>query len=191
MMRHLLICLSMLCFLGISSCSKDEKPGDSFTGDLGEVSLTVSGDVEGKFKGMADFELDKYSNTFIFDISMHDFSPQTFSVSIQTMDTSEENIEIPGPGTYTIGTFPQSDYHGEFIHIVDEDFVNTSEYTTFFYGGEDGKEEDTSGVLTIHSSDGKTLKGSFEFTAHQLDDELNPQGSVTVKGDFTANKRIY
>jgi len=186
MMRHLLLCLSILCFLGISSCSKDEKPGDSFTGDLGEVSLTVSGDVVGKFKGMADFELDKYSNTYIFDISMHDFNPQTFSLSIQKVHTDEDNIEIPGPGTYTIGTFSDADYQAEFIPIVDEDFVNTTEYITAF-----SDEKDTSGELTIHSSDGKTLKGNFEFTAHELDDEFNPVGSVTVVGEFTANKRIY
>src|SRR5690625_950054 len=135
---------------------------------------------------MADFELDKYSNTYIFDISLHDFNPQTLSRSIQKVHADEDNIEIPGPGTYTIGTFSDADYQAEFIPIVDVDFVNTTEYFTAF-----SDEKDTSGELTIHSCDGKTLKGSFESTAHVVDAEFNQVRSVSLVGEFTANKRIY
>jgi len=180
---HFQSILVLLIFLSAMACSKNDdsaKPG----GGLGEGNLTVSGAVEGKFSGMADFELGEYSSSRIFDISIHDFNPQTFSLSIQSLGITDE-IEIPGPGTYTIGTFPHADFHANFTRIIDEDFVNATEYSTFF------AEEEGSGTLTITSSDGKTMKGSFEFVAHEIDDDEVLIGSVTIKGEFTANKRIH
>lgn len=166
--------------LFLTACSKDEKDGSEGSLDLGEGTLTVTGDVEGVFKGMADFEGKLASQTETWKISMHNYSPQTFSLTLLKMN---DGIENPKPGTYTIGISTKADFSAAFTHIVDEDYVNAIEYSTF--------EDSNSRTLTIESVTEKTIKGKFEFTAHEYDDMLNPRGDVEIKGQFKANKRKY
>lgn len=166
--------------VSLTACSKDDKEGPESSLDLGEVTLTVTGDAEGAFKGMADFEGAKRSQTETWEISMHDYSPQTFSLSLIRMN---EGIDNPKPGTYSIGLSNKADFFAVFTHIVDEDYVNAIEYSTF--------ESDNSGTLTIESVSENTIKGKFELTAYEYDDKLDPIGDIEIKGQFTANQRIY
>lgn len=191
MFRYFVFCFLVIGFIGISSCSKDDDDGVPPDSEMGSATVKVTGEVEDEFTGMVDFELDQYSNTYMFDISIHDFSPQTFSVSFHAMSFSDDDLEIPGPGTYTLGTFPKADYGAEFIHIIDEDFVNTFDYYSFDFLPENEEDEDVTGVLSITSSNEDKMEGSFEFTAHRTDDDLNILGTVEVSGEFSAHRRIY
>lgn len=166
--------------VSLTACSKDEKEGPEGSLGLGVATLTVTGDVEGTFKGMADFEGQLASRTEAWEISMHDYSPQTFSLNLMRMN---DGIENPKPGTYTIGISSSADFFAVFTHIVDEDYVNAIEYSTF--------ESDNSGTLTIESVSENTIKGKFELTAYEYDDKLDPIGDIEIKGQFTANQRIY
>src|SRR5699024_8503812 len=146
--------------------------------ELGEVTLTVTGDGEGAFKGMADFEGAKRSQTENWEISMNDYSPQTFSLSLMRMNAG---IDTPEPGTYTVGLSNKADFFAVFTHIVDEDYANATEYSTF--------ESDNTGTLTIESATEKSIKGTFEFTTYEYDDVFKKVGNVLIKGEFTANQR--
>lgn len=46
------------------------------------------------------------------------------------------------------------------------------------------------GTLTIEISNEKQVKGHFEFTAHSLDDMMNVEYQIIVKGKFDAVNRM-
>lgn len=189
-----LLRLSMVSLLAVTlttGCSKD-KDKESQTYDLGEVNITVTGDLNGTFKGVADFDhLVSKGGNETWSISTHDIKPQTFSMSIMVAgnEWTENTIGRPEPGTYSIGGINTSDYQAGFDHIVDQDYYNkngkNASYSTIWQG----KEE--SGTLLITSSTENTVKGTFDFIAHQYDeDTLEQIATVRIKGDFTANKRV-
>lgn len=53
-----------------TACSKDDN-NSSGGMDLGYMNVSVTGDFTAEKSGMADFDLDTYSSTTIFDISGH------------------------------------------------------------------------------------------------------------------------
>ena len=179
----------------ITACS-DNSAGPDGNG-LGELTLTVSGDVEAQRTGQADFSELQASNLHTWSIEFHDFSPQTFSLSLNHL--SQEEIDRPGTDTYEIGigqgALPWEDprpmsFYGEYVHIVDQDFENATYYNTGFC--ED--EYPSGGTLTISSSSSDQITGSFQFTAHNInfDDSGNciNNGTIIVEGEFTATPRI-
>lgn len=176
--------------VSLTACSKDEKKPSTY--DLGEVNITVTGDLSGTFKGVADFDhLVLKGGNETWSISTHDIKPQTFSMSIMVAgnEWTENTIGRPEPGTYSIGGINTSDYQAGFDHIVDQDYYNkngkNASYSTIWQG----KEE--SGTLVITSSTENMVKGTFDFIAHQYDeDTLEQIATVRIKGDFTANKRM-
>lgn len=94
----------------------------------------------------------------------------------------ENETAIPAPGTYRIGFEPLNSevFVASYIHIVDGEYHNATEYDTM----------DGSGTLTIESSNEETIKGRFEFTAHSRNDDFEIDGTSQVVGDFKANRRI-
>lgn len=183
----------LFVFLALA-CSKsdDNKDGGGGKGtNLGEVNIIVSGDLSGTFKGVADFDHLKASSSEIWSISAHDNKPQTFSMSIMVTgnEWSENTIGRPEPGTYSLGGVGTSDYQAGFDHIVDQDYYNkngkNTSYSTIWM------KEEENGTLVITSSTENVVKGTFDFIAHQYDeDALEKIGTVRIKGNFTANKRI-
>ncbi len=178
-----------------SACS-DNSTGPDGNG-LGEVTLTVSGDVEAQRTGQADFDLFSAANLYTWSLEFHDHSPQTFSLSFNHI--SQEEIDRPGADTYEIGigqgALPWEDprpmsFYGEYVHIVDQDFENATYYNTGFC--ED--EYPSGGTLTISSSSSDQITGSFQFTAHNIDFDNSGNcvnnGTVEVEGEFTATPRI-
>ena len=113
-------------------------------------------------------------------ISMLDFSPQTFTLSLD-MTVMDENAPQPGPGTYQIGSDssnPGSPFFNATLTLIEnEDFANAVEYHTYVTGG---------GTLTITTSNEDELSGSMDFTADEYDDTLNKVGTVDVIGSFSA-----
>lgn len=184
----------LLAFLAFSCNKGDDNKGDGGRKDtnLGEVNITVTGDLNETFKGVADFDhLVLKGGNETWSISTHDSKPQTFSMSIMVAgnEWTENTIGRPEPGTYSIGGVYTSDYQAGFDHIVDQDYYNkngkNASYSTIWQG----KEE--SGTLVITSSTENTVKGTFDFIAHQYDeDTLEQIATVRIKGDFTANKRV-
>ncbi len=179
----------------ITACS-DNSTGPDDNG-LGEVTLTVSGDIEAQRTGQADFSELQASSLYTWSMDFHDFSPQTFSLSFNHI--SQEEIDRPGADTYEIGigqaALPWEDprpmsFYGEYVHIVDQDFTNATYYNTGFC--ED--EYPSGGTLTISSSSSDQITGSFQFTAHNInfDDSGNciNNGTIIVEGEFTATPRI-
>lgn len=174
----------------LTACSKSEKPDSSGSG-LGTMTLEVTGEVNGSFKGMADFNHLKVSQTESWSIAGHDMKPQTFSLDITAIGNqfTSNTIGRPEPGNYSIGGMQTADYQATFTHIVDEDFYNSNgknvTYTTTYLN------EGQNGTLTITSSTEETVKGTFSFTAHPQDTSSPDASSKTVQiqGEFTAHKR--
>lgn len=173
--------LSVLFFSAFFiGCSKDKDEGGG-GGDLGTVTLTAKGDVNGTFKGMADFEgVALSSRADSWDLSMHDYDPQTFSLNIGRM---YDGLEVPERGTYSIGSPLDADYTVIFTDTRSQTAgYSYKEYTIF------GSEPH--GTLTITSSSEKTVKGKLAVTVYYYDDDGMAVDEVELNGEFTANKRI-
>lgn len=178
--------LATVIIASLVACSSDDNNNNGSGGfDLGIINLTVTGEVEGDFSGMADFDHLAVMGTEIWSIDGNDYSPQTFSISFTDMAIGG-TADRPTPGTYSIGSsVGDADYSAIFLYFPD----GFKEYsTTIFSDIIDGGEN--SGTLTITSSNENTVKGHFEFTAYREDDDLNIAGTIQVQGEFTANKRM-
>lgn len=178
---------SFLLFVTFFSgaCSKDDKQEPNL--ELGKVTLSVTGDVEGTFSGVADFDVVSTTQTQVWTMNMYDNTPQNFSLSF--FDVSIEEVQRPEPGVYTIGSSVSADYSAVFEYFPGGDYEQGEGYSTsHILDGFIGS--DTHGKLTITSSNDNTVQGSFEFNAHRLDDVMNVVGTVQIVGEFTANKRI-
>jgi hypothetical protein len=164
------------------SCSDDNDGPEDIS--MGEANFTVSGAVEGEKSGQADFHhlTDLPGGLENWEISIHDFSPQTFSLQFSL--SSSNSITQPGTGTYEIGFEANSSnvFLAIYTHIPNGDFMNSTEYSTLWGGA---------GTLTITTSNEDTVSGSFQFSATEVDDELNVVGTINITGEFTAKKRQF
>lgn len=164
------------------SCSDDNDGPENM--DMGEATFTVTGAVEDEKSGQADFHhlTGLPGGLENWEISIHDFSPQSFSLQFNL--SSSSGIKQPGPGTYEIGFEANSSnvFLAIYTHIPDGNFMNSTEYSTLWGGG---------GTLTITTSNEDTVSGSFQFSAAEVDDELNVVGTVNITGEFTAKKRQF
>lgn len=178
----LLLTITALALINYSCSDDDESSGGS---DIGDATITVSGDVQEQKSGMADFHhlTDLPGGMETWEISIHDFSPQTFSLQFMLTSATSE-ITQPGVGTYEIGFTPNSTsvFTAIYTHIPDGDFMNSTEYSTLWGG---------TGTLNITTSNDNTVSGNFQFSASKVDDELNIVGTIEVSGEFTANKRQF
>lgn len=191
--QNLLIMTGILMI--ISACS-DNSTGPDVNG-LGEVNLTVTGDIEAERSGQADFSELESSNIYSWSLEFHDFGPQTYSLSIGLL--SHEPITQPGSGTYEIGFEPANPFQeqGEpvfsaiYTHIENQDFANTIEYDSGILCAD---EFPRGGEITITSSSSNEVSGTFQFTAVSVDfdDSGNciNNGTIGVTGEFTATPRV-
>lgn len=178
--------LSLFAVILFISCSDDSTTSeDNGNSNLGEATIVVSGDVEGERSGLADFWSSNQAGTHLWDISMNDLNPQTFSFSFTWF--SVQQIERPEAGTYTIdnSTLPTVTY----THVENEDFGNAVDYTNTVCPNETS----TGGELVITSSTDEEIVGSFDVTLSNTDiDEMGNcvnNGTIQVTGDFTATDR--
>ncbi len=180
-------------------CS-DNSSGPDLDNGMGQVSLTVSGDVQGQKTGQADFYGDEPGGQGIhyWELSFNDFSPQTYSMQLSLMDFEE--IPRPSPGTYEIGFDPpnpfqeqgESVFFGIYTHIPNGSFSNAVEFETGLFCTE---ESPRGGTLVITNSSSESVSGSFQFTAanYDFDDSGNCvlSGEVEVSGEFNARARQF
>ena len=173
--------------VSLTACSKKDDNNDLDL-DFGNVTITVSGDINATFEGMADFHHLGHTSMETWEIAMHDRGPQTFSASILMISLDE--LERPGPGTYSIGGGLNADFSGVFTDVVDGAFHLSDEFTT----AENERLGYDLGTLTITSSDDNRVNGHFQFTAllTDMDDSYNTVvlKTIHVKGEFSAHKRI-
>ena len=159
------------------------EPGD----DLGEVELTLSGDLDGVRAGMADFYGQEAAGLHLWEISMHDFSPQTFSLTL--IRSALDSVQRPDVGTYEIDG-NDTGFSAIFTHIPDGDFANVTEYADVLCRDEFG----LGGTLTIETSSDELVTGRFQFTVADVDLDASgcvALGSIDVEGEFTARARLF
>ncbi|WP_141691557.1 DUF6252 family protein [Rhodohalobacter halophilus] len=169
----LTLLLSILIFSFCGGCS-DSTSNDDLD-ELGTVTFEVSGALEGDKEGMADFYSMSAYSLYTWEISTHDFNPQSFSLQFQR--TSQSEIENPEPGTYSIGGGPD-DYLAIFTD-TEAGFADAVEYSTFSEG--------TGGTLEITHSSDDLIRGTFSFTASSEGGE-----TVTItNGQFEAKPRQF
>lgn len=186
------ILLAIFISFALVSCSSDDDKSSGPAGSggtpppatpsLGTVNLTISGDVEGQYSGIADFDHMDLGFMQTWQLGLYDYNPQTFELSIIQMSTSGGGSR-PAPGTYVIGSGVGSPdgYWADFTHIINEDFENAVDYSAMY---------DQAGTLTIVTSNEQVVSGTLEFTAHQYDDEtMEIVGTITVSGSFSAKQR--
>ncbi len=149
----------LITALAFAACGDD---GDDCEGptcpgggdDLGSLSATVSGDVSDSFSGEGFFAMDEDEDTW----------------GIYMGGTDEDDSAVwfwgnggqPGTGTHTLTL--EGETGGWYVN---------GETGDFYYA--------ESGTLTITTSNGNRVAGSFDFTASDLG-----EGEVTVEGTFSA-----
>ena len=196
--KILLLIIASFGLWSIPGCSDSSSGPD--LGDVGQVSLTVSGDVEGQKTGMADFYGDEPGGVGIhyWELSFNDFSPQTYSLQLSLQDFEE--IERPAPGTYEIGfdvpnPFGESGppvFLGIYTHIPNGSFSNAVEYDTGIVCDDDTPQR---GTLVISSSTSSQVSGTFNFTATSYDFDNSGNcvilSEIEVVGEFSARARQF
>lgn len=162
---------------------KKEKKEVRSSENFGKIELSLSGDLQGERIGVADFYHGSARSTEWWEIRAHHgrVGKQKFSFNLK-LTTMNQELSQPKPGTYKIGFVPNSTevFAASFIDIIDSENHVQKEYGTM--PGE--------GTLTIEVSNENQVKGHFEFTAHSLDDMMNVEDQVTVKGKFDAVNRM-
>lgn len=177
--------IAIILTLGVVACSDDEDnngtPAGPSGGEYGTSEFTLSGDVQGDRSGYADFELLNLAGiSHLWAISMLDFSPQTFSLSLN-MSVDSENAPMPGPGTYPVGidvNNPTAPYFSANLTLIEnEDFANGIDYVTTMSNG---------GTVTITTANDQQMIGTFEFSAIAYGDSANVESTIDVEGSFSA-----
>lgn len=169
---------------------------DQTWGDLGTITMTVSGAVTGEFSGMVDFHYMDFDDAGVegasWEISAHDTADgsQSFSLtlSVRSFLDGGDGIARPEPGTYDIGFEPNSTevFSAIFVHIGEGGFLDTTEFVS------DG--ENHKGTLTITESSADTVSGTFVADLY-WEEVCTIDGctgdSVNITGEFTAHDRIF
>lgn len=198
--KILIISITMTITLLLTWGCSDNSSGPDLGGDFGQVSLTVSGDVQGEKTGQADFYGDEPGGQGIhyWELSFNDFSPQTYSLTLSLMDFDE--IQRPGSGTYEIGFDTPNPFEergepvflGIYTHIPNGSFTDAMEFETGLFCTE---ESPRGGTLVITSSSSSEVSGSFSFKAanYDFDDSGNciVNGEIEVEGEFNARARQF
>lgn len=179
---HLIYPVIIMAFIFFSSCS-DDPSGPDLSG--GDVSITVTGDIEAELSGMADFDgMQSGQNVHTWEISFNDFNPQTYTMLF--LKSEEEEFPQPAEGAYSIGDL-NDEFNAFYLHV--EGNFDTTEFTTFDLCGTG----DAGGTLTLENSTENEVVGRFDYRAlHEDFDEsgvCRVLGSVRVRGEFKATPR--
>src|SRR5690606_1825159 len=170
-MNKVVLFMTSLLSVSLMSCGNDDN--NSSSSDFGEINLTVTGQLEDNFSGMADFHQSEVLSTQVWEISGHDYNPQTFSIQLMDVGSTDDAGE-PSPGTYSTGDTVNADYTVKFTHNRHGSFSTSVEYRTT-YGN-----NANNGTLSFTSSTETTVKGSFECAAYRVDNNLNIVGPIQV-----------
>lgn len=166
--------LSVALTFSLTACDSNDDDNDNGGGtNVGNSSVTVTGDITDSFSGNAYFVVDEEDEDVNFAIALISgaiTNPNSGQVVALGRDGGR-----PGTGTYTIDTEgTNTDFHGGYTNYEDE-----SDFS--------GVVAD-SGTLQITSSSASRIVGTFTFTGRAIDSDapMDTTRTATVEGDFEA-----
>ncbi|GEM_PF-1793709 len=174
----------LIFLIFIWGCSDSNSANELGDGDFGEVSFTISGDIEGSSTGAAFFDNSTSGDfgDYYYELIFMDGidGPETYRFSIGRY--RGESFSPPAAGTYEIDGRPFN------FTAAYEDATGrlsgTDRYTDQHCDGA----FETGGELVITATSGSQVTGSFSFIVAGFDglSSCNLLGYVEVSGTFTA-----
>lgn len=157
--------------LSFTSCSKDDDGGSDPAGGTGTFSAKVNGESFASMEGTVAGEITQSGPTKVFGISGGTQKSQNLQIIVTTFD---------GVGTYDLNFMNI----GTYSYLPDPN--NPDPNTVVIYTTSNG--QSSNGQLKVSSFDGDVAKGTFSFTAYNLD---NPSESVSItEGEFNIKMTI-
>jgi hypothetical protein len=174
----------LLFVLSLSACKDDDEP-DVVDKDPGTYEVTVTGDTEGKFSGMALFShgVDPDTDTEIFALMLSPTSQQGITILFAKSGSR------PAKGTYPIKLL---DIDWDDDDDDDWEFISTDFVAWAFKGSEvEGGEWyfSKSGSITFNTSTPEKMSGGFDLSAMgiKISDEFEfEEIEAQFKGSFNA-----
>lgn len=156
------------CILLATACNGDKKALPDQ-----QATFTVTGAINDIKTGEATVYIFESGDYSFMDISIHDGRDEQQSLSLDFfLGPSENPVEIPSVGTYTIGAIDDSDSGFWMV------------YTNTETGQEYGSDGGTVGTLSIEAITPYYIKGRFEFQAPEKG--TGASGIMVENGQFTA-----
>ncbi|HET6566561.1 MAG TPA: hypothetical protein VFG50_01270 [Rhodothermales bacterium] len=175
----LIAALAILSACETPTGAKENGPPDGSTGlEPGQMSTTVSGDLEHSMNGEAMFFVIQGFAGPIFSIELDAIDDHGDSLALYTIDLTATREEPPAPGSYEIGAV-FGDRGGRF----------SGGYTE--YKDEVSRFMAQSGTLNVVSSDSGHVEGWFVMDAINAGDPRRDQSDslhVQVAGKFNAKR---
>lgn len=157
--------------ISFTSCSKDDDGGSDPDGGTGTFSAKVNGDSFTSLEGTVAGQITQSGPTKVFAISAGTKQSQNLQMIVTTFD---------GVGTYDLN-FVNIGTYSYLPNPSNPDPSTVVIFTT-------GNGQSSNGQLKVSSFDGDVAKGTFSFTAYNLD---NLSQSVSVsEGEFNIKMTV-
>ena len=157
--------------LSFTSCSKNDDGGSDPDGGTGTFSAKVNGDSFASMEGTVAGQITQSGPTKVFAISAGTTQSQNLQMIVTTFD---------GVGTYDLNFVNI----GTYSYLPDPSNPDPNTVVIFTTGNG----QSSNGQLKISSFDGDVAKGTFSFTAYNLDN-LSESVSVT-NGEFNIKMTV-
>ncbi|WP_271393690.1 hypothetical protein [Aequorivita sinensis] len=157
--------------ISLTSCSKDDDGGQDPTGGTGTFKAKVDGDSFNSLNGTVVGEITQSGPTKSFVISAGTSDSENLQMVITTFD---------GVGTYDLNFINI----GTYSYLPDPS--NPDPNTVVIYTTGNG--QSTNGEIKVSSFENNIAKGTFSFTAYNLDN-LSQSVSVT-EGEFNIEMTV-
>lgn len=157
--------------LSFTSCSKNDDGGSDPDGGTGTFSAKVNGDFFASMEGTVAGQITQSGPTKVFAISAGTTQSQNLQMIVTTFD---------GVGTYDLNFVNI----GTYSYLPDPSNPDPNTVVIFTTGNG----QSSNGQLKVSSFDGDVAKGTFSFTAYNLDN-LSESVSVT-DGEFNIKMTV-
>ncbi|MGB3344886.1 MAG: hypothetical protein WBA61_13345 [Aequorivita sp.] len=166
-----ILVLMAVAAISFTSCSKDDDGGSDPDGGTGTFSAKVNGDSFTSLEGTVAGQITQSGPTKVFAISAGTKQSQNLQMIVTTFD---------GVGTYDLN-FVNIGTYSYLPNPSNPDPSTVVIFTT-------GNGQSSNGQLKVSSFDGDVAKGTFSFTAYNLD---NLSQSVSVsEGEFNIKMTV-
>lgn len=166
-----ILVLMAVAAISFTSCSKDDDGGSDPDGGTGTFSAKVNGDSFTSLEGTVAGQITQSGPTKVFAISAGTKQSQNLQMIVTTFD---------GVGTYDLN-FVNIGTYSYLPNPSNPDPSTVVIFTT-------GNGQSSNGQLKVSSFDGDIAKGTFSFTAYNLDN-LSQSVSVT-EGEFNIKMTV-
>ncbi|HLW31514.1 MAG TPA: hypothetical protein VKX40_04575 [Aequorivita sp.] len=166
-----ILVLMAVAALSFTSCSKNDDGGSDPDGGTGTFSAKVNGDFFASMEGTVAGQITQSGPTKVFAISAGTTQSQNLQMIVTTFD---------GVGTYDLNFVNI----GTYSYLPDPSNPDPNTVVIFTTGNG----QSSNGQLKVSSFDGDVAKGTFSFTAYNLDN-LSESVSVT-DGEFNIKMTV-